>query len=144
MAKSSRPSPTRKPARAKKSKTRKTPRAAVLARVRKLCLGLPEAYEKIAWGAPTFRVKDRQFAMYLDNHHGDGRLSLWCKAPPGAQEALVEADPERFFVPPYVGPAGWLGIELDRGLDWGVVAGLVRDAYLEAAPPRLRAALDAR
>jgi predicted DNA-binding protein (MmcQ/YjbR family) len=125
-------------------KKRRASRAAVLARVRKMCLSLPESHEKIAWGAPTFRVKDRQFAMYVDNHHGDGRLALWCKAPPGAQEELVRADPGTFFVPPYVGKAGWIGIELDKGLDWGVVAGLVRDGYLEVAPPRLRPELEQR
>lgn len=125
------------------AKAKRAPsRAAVLTRVRRMCLALPEAHEKIAWGAPTFRVRDRQFAMFLDNHHGDGRLALWCKAPPGAQEVLVGADPERFFVPPYVGPAGWLGIRLDKGLDWGVLAGLVRDGYLEAAPKRLRAEVE--
>ena len=123
---------------------RRPSRAAVLARVRKVCLSLPEAFEKVAWGTPTFRVKDRQFAIYLDNHHGDGRLALWCKAPPGAQEALVRADPDAFFVPPYVGKAGWIGIDLDRGLDWGVVAGLVRDGYLEIAPKRLREELDGK
>ena len=112
--------------------------------MRKVCLSLPEAFEKVAWGTPTFRVKDRQFAIYLDNHHGDGRLALWCKAPPGAQEALVRADPDAFFVPPYVGKAGWIGIDLDRGLDWGVVAGLVRDGYLEIAPKRLREELDGK
>ena len=114
----------------------------VLARVRKICLALPEAHEKLAWGAPTFRVRDKQFAMFLNNHHGDGRIALWCKAPPGAQEILVGADPERFFIPPYVGPKGWLGIHLDKDLDWGVVAGLVRDGYLEVAPKRLRATVD--
>jgi predicted DNA-binding protein (MmcQ/YjbR family) len=113
-----------------------------LARVRKICLALPEAHEKIAWGEPTFRVRDKLFAMFADDHHGDGRIALWCKAPPGAQEDLVRADPERFFVPPYVGKAGWLGIRLDRGLDWGIVAGLVRDGYVEVAPKRLRAALE--
>ena len=123
-------------------KKRRLSRAAVLARVRKMCLSLPEAHEKVAWGAPTFRVKDRQFVMYVDNHHGDGRLALWCKAPPGAQEELVRADPGTFFVPPYVGKGGWIGIELDQGLDWGVVAGLVRDGYLEIAPPRLREELE--
>ena len=107
-----------------------------------MCLSLPEAHEKVAWGAPTFRVKDRQFVMYVDNHHGDGRLALWCKAPPGAQEELVRADPDTFFVPPYVGKGGWIGIELDQGLDWGVVAGLVRDGYLEIAPTRLREELE--
>lgn len=117
-------------------------RSGVLARAREMCLALPEAREKIAWGAPTFRVRDRQFAMYLDNHHGDGRLALWCKAPPGAQESLVGADPERFFVPPYVGPKGWLGIHLDKELDRGVIEGLLKDGYLEIAPKRLRAALE--
>ena len=116
--------------------------AGALARVRRICLGLPEAHERVAWGAPTFRVRDRQFAIFLHNHHGDGRLALWCKAPPGAQEALVDADSERFFVPPYVGPRGWLGIHLDKGLDWGVIEGLVRDGYLEIAPKRLRAILE--
>jgi predicted DNA-binding protein (MmcQ/YjbR family) len=80
--------------------------------------------------------------MYLDNHHGDGRLALWCKGSPGAQEELVRSDPDTFFVPPYVGKAGWVGIELDKGLDWGVIAGLVRDGYLEIAPRRLREKLD--
>lgn len=74
--------------------------------------------------------------MYSDNHHGDGRIALWCHAPPGAQEILVAADARHFFVPPYVGPDGWLGIHLDKGLDWGVVAGLVKDGYLEAAARR--------
>jgi hypothetical protein len=113
-------------------------RVNALARVRKICLAFPGATEKIAWGAPTFRVRDRQFAMYLDNHHGDGRLALWCKAAEGAQEILVEADPGRFFIPPYVGHLGWIGFELDKGLDWGVVEGLLREGYLEIAPKRLR------
>lgn len=105
-----------------------------LDRVREICLALPGAYEKIAWKAPTFRVGKRQFAMYADNHHGDGRVGLWCKAPEGAQEELVASNPDCFFVPPYVGPSGWVGIRLDRGLDWGVVATLVAEAYREAAP----------
>jgi hypothetical protein len=108
-------------------------------RVRKICLALPEAHEKIAWGTPTFRVRNRMFVTFADNHHGDGRIAIWCKAPPGAQEDLVRADPRRFFVPPYVGTAGWIGIHLDQGLDPGVLAGLIRDGYLEAAPKRLAA-----
>lgn len=117
----------------------------VLARVRKICLALPDAVEKIAWSAPTFRVKDgakdRMFAMFSDDHHGDGRTALWLKGAPGAQESLVESNAEVFFVPPYVGPGGWIGVRLDRGLDWDVVAGLVREAWLEAAPKKVRAAL---
>ena len=106
----------------------------VLDRVRRTCLALPEAYEKVAWGAPTFRVGKRQFAMFLDNHHGDGRVALWCKAPDGAQEELVASNPDAFFVPPYVGGGGWVGIRLARGLDWNLVAGLLREAHAEAAP----------
>jgi hypothetical protein len=110
-------------------------------RVRRICLALPEAREKIAWGEPTFRVRDKMFVMFANNHHGDGRIAIWCKAAPGAQEDLVRADPEHFFVPPYVGTAGWIGIHLDKGLDWGVLAGLVKDGYLEVAPKRLAATL---
>jgi hypothetical protein len=113
----------------------------ILARVRKICLALPEASEKEAWGAPTFRVRDKIFAMFTDNHHNDGRVALWCAAHPGAQQARVEADPEYFFVPPYVGHRGWLGIRVDRGLDWEVVGALVRDAYRQIAPKRLLVAL---
>jgi hypothetical protein len=114
-----------------------------LAHVRDICLALPEAHEKEAWGAPTFRVRDKQFAMYVDNHHGDGQLALWCNATHDVQEAMVAADPERFFVPPYVGPRGWVGVHLDKGLEWKVIAELVRDAYRKTAPKRLRALLDA-
>ena len=73
-------------------------------RLRAICLALPEAVEKEAWGDPTFRVRDKIFAM---EKRGDGRISLWCKAPAGSQMVLVGADPERFFVPPYVGHKGW-------------------------------------
>jgi hypothetical protein len=114
-----------------------------LAHVRDICLALPEAHEKEAWGAPTFRVRDKLFAMYTDNHHNDGRVTLWCNATHEVQEQLVEADPKRFFVPPYVGPKGWIGVYLDRGLEWKVVAELVREAYRKTAPKRLRAVLDA-
>ena len=83
-----------------------------LARLRAICLALPEATEKLTWEeTPTFRVRDKIFAMYSTDHH-DGRVSMWCKAPPGAQEALVGSDPERFFVPPYVGRNGWIGVDL--------------------------------
>ena len=115
--------------------------AKVLTRVRKICLALPEATEKIAWGTPTFRVKDKLYVMFADDHHGDGRVAIWVKAPPGAQELLVESDPESFFVPPYVGKGGWIGIRLDKGLDWDVIAGLVKEGYLEAAPRKIRDAM---
>lgn len=105
-----------------------------LARIRKLCLSLPETTEKIAWGAPTFRVQGKLFVMFADNHHGDGRVAIWCMAPVGSQQALVASDPEHFFVPPYVGPSGWVGIRLDRGLSWAIVKELIHEAHRTRAP----------
>ena len=110
----------------------------VLQRIRDLCLALPETSERLSHRQPTFFVRDkRSFLMVLDNHHGDGRFAIWCAAEDGAQELLVEADPERFFRPPYVGHRGWLGVRLDRGLHWDELAGIIEDAYAEVAPPRL-------
>ncbi len=109
-----------------------------LDRVRQICLGLPETNERLSHGAPTFFIRDKKtFVMYLDDHHGDGRLAIWCAAPPGMQEALVAGEPEHYFVPPYVGHRGWLGVRLDRGLDWDELAGIVEDAYAEVAPAEL-------
>ena len=111
--------------------------APILDQLRGICLGLPEATEKIAWGEPTFRVRDKMFAMFDNNHHASGRVAVVCKAAAGAQEILVDADPERFFVPPYVGPRGWIGIRLDNGPEWGMVASLMEEAYRLIAPKRL-------
>ena len=111
---------------------------AVLARSREICLALPETSERLSHGAPTFFVRGkRAFAMVLSNHHGDGRFAIWCAAPDGMQRLLVESETERFFVPPYVGHRGWLGVRLDRRLDWDELAGIVEDAYGEVAPPKL-------
>jgi hypothetical protein len=112
--------------------------ATVLAKLREICLALPETSERLSHGAPSFFVREkRAFLMVLTNHHGDGRFAIWCAAPAGMQKMLVEADPERFFVPPYVGHRGWLGVRLDRGLDWNELAGIAEDAYAEVAPARL-------
>jgi hypothetical protein len=112
--------------------------AQTLERLRGICLGLPETTERPSHGAPTFFVRGkRAFLMVLANHHGDGRFAIWCAAAPGTQQLLVDADPERFFVPPYVGHRGWLGLRLDRGLDWDEVAGIAEDAFAEVAPPKL-------
>ena len=112
--------------------------ATVLAKLREICLALPETSERLSHGAPTFFVREkRAFLMVLTNHHGDGRFAIWCAAPDGMQKMLVEADPERFFVPPYVGHRGWLGVRLDRGLNWNELAGIAEDAYAEVAPARL-------
>jgi hypothetical protein len=119
----------------------------VLDRIRKVCLALPEASERLSHGAPTFFVREkRAFLMVMTNHHGDGRFAVWCAAGEGVQAMLVEADPERFFVPPYVGHRGWLGMRLDRALDWEELTGIAEDAYAEVAPAKLveAARLDTR
>ena len=113
-------------------------REQTLALVRRVCLDLPEATERLSHGAPTFFVRVRRsFAMVLTNHHGDGRFALWCAAPEGMQRLLVEADGERFFVPPYVGHRGWLGFRLDRGFAPDELAGILEDAYATVAPAKL-------
>jgi len=117
-----------------------------LLRVRKLCLALPEACEVVAWGEPTFRVRNKQFAMYASphNHHGNGRPAVWCKAAMGNRGLMIKAAPDRFFVPAYVGPNGWVGIWLDRRVDWEELTGLLEDAYRLVAPKGLLALLPAR
>ena len=120
-------------------------RERTLDRIRSVCLALPETSERLSHGAPTFFVRGkRAFVMVLTNHHGDGRFALWCAAPAGLQRSLVEADPERFFVPPYVGHRGWLGVRLDRGPDWDELAGICEDAYAQVAPRSLLDAVVAR
>jgi hypothetical protein len=120
------------------------PRNDPLPRLRKICLALPEATEKEAWGVPTFRVGGKMFAMYTNNHHGDGIVGTWCKAPPGVQEMLAGANPKRFFRPPYVGHKGWLGVRLDGKVDWDEVAEILEDGYRMTAPKRLCAPLDGK
>src|SRR5688572_1073356 len=111
-----------------------------LDRLRAICLALPDAAEAGGVGDPTFRVRDKIFAM---RHRVVGRMSMWCKAPRGVQEVLVGSDPERFFVPPYVGHHGWIGMWLDVEIDWDEVADLVEESYRMTAPKRLSARLDA-
>jgi len=110
-----------------------------LARLRKLALALPEATEKEAWGTPTFRVKEKMFAMYAaaDTHVGGGRPGVWIKAAPGNQRLMVEMLPHRFFVPPYMGPSGWVGVWLDDPCDWAELAELLRDGWRLVAPKKL-------
>ena len=106
---------------------------AVLSRLRALCLALPDAVEKTTWDVPTFRIRDKIFAMV---HDTGGRAGVWCKAPPGAQGILIEAAPFRFFRPPYVGHRGWIGIWLDAELDWPEMEDLIGRSYLMTAPKR--------
>lgn len=111
-----------------------------LARLRALCLAYPEAMEGAGVGSPSFRVRDKIFAM---QHLMNGRISVWCKAQLGAQRILVGSDPNRYFVPPYVGRHGWVGVYLDVAPDWEQLADLVDDSYCMTAPRRLLAQLDA-
>jgi hypothetical protein len=109
-----------------------------LERLRRICLALPETTERLSHGEPTWFVRDKNvFVTFDNNHHEAGRIGFWCAAPPGAQEALVDAAPHRFYRPPYVGHRGWLGVRLDVDVDWPEVEALVRDAYRVIAPKTL-------
>jgi hypothetical protein len=108
-------------------------------RLRAICLALPEATEQETWDHPTWRLRGRIFCMWRPMEDGSG--AFWCKAPPGVQEMLVEADPDRFFRPPYVGPKGWIGVLLTSRVDWDEVAVLVRRSWRMTAGKRLAATL---
>jgi predicted DNA-binding protein (MmcQ/YjbR family) len=112
-------------------------RASLTQRVRKICLGLPEAMEKPFGGhtAPAFRVREKIFVFVTQ----EGPLAIHLKGAPGAQDALVHADPETFYSPPYSGHNGWIGVNLDGRTDWGIVEELIRDSYRLVAPKRLAA-----
>jgi len=105
--------------------------------VREVCLSFPETEEVVSHGFPDFRVRGKTFASYVVNHHGDGRVALWLNAPAGSQDHYSKSEPKHFFVPPYVGPRGWLGVHLNKGLSWQRVAALVRQAYEKVAPRAL-------
>jgi hypothetical protein len=112
---------------------------ATLNRLRGTCLRLPDAVEAGGVGNPSFKVRDKIFAM---QHGHEGHPSCWVKARPGVQAILVGHDPERFFVPPYVGHHGWVGVRLDAAVDWDELADLVEESYRITAPKRLVATLD--
>ena len=115
----------------------------ILARLRKICLVLPDAVEKLSHGEPCwFAGKGKTFAMMDNHHHGSPHVSVWVPQPPGVQEALIESDPERFFRPPYVGPSGWVGIVLDTKPDWVMVEELIRQGYCMVATAKLIARLN--
>lgn len=115
--------------------------AKVQPELRHACLSLAEASEEsygLSGEHAKFLVRGKAFAWFLDNHHGDGRVAIWCKAPAGAQAMFVAADPQRFFVPPYVGPRGWIGLRLDIDpVDWDQVADVVLESYRMTAPKKL-------
>jgi hypothetical protein len=114
-----------------------------LPRLRALCLSFPEVSERLSHGEPSWFVRDKKQFVMCSTYHHDDRRGFWCAAPPGAQEVLIAARPERFFRPPYVGGRGWLDVYLDvLPIDWDEVAAVVADAYRCIAPAKLVAALD--
>jgi hypothetical protein len=119
----------------------------LLAAVRRACLALPEVVERPSHGAPSWFVRGKKtFVTFVDRHHGDPHTAIWAAAPPGVTAELVAAEPARFFVPPYVGHRGWLGLRLDLAgpdaLDETELAGIAADAYRQVAPKALARLLD--
>lgn len=117
---------------------------AVLERLREICSVLPEVSERISHGSPTFFIREKKVLCNFHPHeiHGEHGMSLWAPAPPGVQEQLVEDEPERFYRPPYVGVRGWVGVRLDRNLDWDEIEQIVRESYRLVAPKTLVRQLD--
>ena len=115
-----------------------------LDRLRELCLAFPESSEKLAWGEPTFRAREKLFAMYASasNHHGAGRPAVWIKATPANQDLVVSSDPDRYFKPPYVGPSGWIGVWLDKRPPWTAVQSLLDDGFRQVAHKKVLAVMD--
>ena len=111
---------------------------AIIKQLDAICLALPDAVEQPAWGEPTWRVRGKIFAQFDDHHHGADHIAVWLPAPDGAQQALIEAEPERFFRPPYVGHKGWIAVILDTKPDWEMVASLVAQAHGMIAGKRPR------
>lgn len=113
-----------------------------LSRLRSVCLALPQSSERPSHGGPAFFIRDKKcFVMFVDDHHEDGRLAIWCAAPDGVQAEMVETEPERFFRPPYVGHRGWLGVHL-RTVDDDELSAIVTEAFRAVAPPTVLRELD--
>jgi hypothetical protein len=122
----------------KKAASSPSPADAAYRRVRDVCLAFPAAEEKLSHGAPAFHVRGKMFLTFVDNHHGDGRLAVWCKSTSDEQRRLVAENGTRFFVPPYVGVKGWIGVCLDADkADWIELQMLVEEAWRSVAPPRV-------
>ena len=116
---------------------------AALKHIRAICTAFPEVSERPSHGSPSFFIREKKtLCMFVHDHHGDGILGIWCPAFPGVQEEMVAAEPERFFRPPYVGPSGWLGVRLDRDVDWDEVREILADSYRKVAPKLLVRQLD--
>ena len=116
-----------------------------LDRVRKVCTSLPEVTERPSHGSPAWFVRDKKtIAMFVDDHHGDGILGIWCAAPPGVQEQMIDEEPNVFFRPPYVGHRGWIGVRLGRTVTNDELRAILEDAFRVVAPKTLAARLDER
>jgi hypothetical protein len=113
-------------------------------RLRAIIGAWPETDERLSHGSPTFWGGKKTFASFHDDHHGDGRQAIWCKSSFEEQADLVETDPESFFVPPYVGPSGWIGIRLDRNIDWEIISSVLEAGYRMVAPKRALSKLDCK
>ena len=115
-----------------------------LERLRTICFALPDVSERVSHGSPTFFVRDKKVlcSFHPDGIHGEHGMSIWAPAPPGVQEQLVDDEPERFYRPPYVGGRGWVGVRLDRDVDWGEIEGIVVDSFRLVAPKTLVRRLD--
>jgi hypothetical protein len=105
--------------------------------LRRICFSFAETEERLSHGEPTWFAGGKKVFANYSNHHHDDRLAFWCAAPPGAQDVAVRTAPDRFFVPPYVGYRGWVGVYLDVEVDWEQVEEIVGDAWRMAAPKRL-------
>ena len=110
------------------------PLIAIGARLCAICLALPEAHEELMRRGPSYRVADKIFAL---ERSWNDRVALWCKVPAGSREIMLEAEPARFFMPPYYGAKGWIGVGLDEGADWREIEAFVRRSYRLVAPKRL-------
>jgi hypothetical protein len=115
-----------------------------LRRLRVICLAFPEATERPSHGAPSWYVRDKKIfvTLWADGHHDHHFPHLWCAAPPGVQDEVVQTEPDRFFRPPYVGGRGWIGVRLDGAVDWEEIAEVCRDAYRAVAPKGLAQKLE--
>ena len=114
-----------------------------LEQLSRICLALPESVRDVKGDHAIFRVRNKVFAYFLNNHHGDGIVSVCCRSALGENLDRIRREPERFYSPAYIGPRGWFGLRLDQGvIVWDEVAAIVRQSYCLAAPPTLSSQLE--
>jgi len=116
--------------------------APFLLKIRRICLNFPETEERLNHGMPAFAVKNRSAFVFVQESKQRNSASIWFKALREVQGELIEQDPDRFFAPPYLGPAGWVGLRLDIDLDWSEVAQAMEEAWRLVAPKRAIKELD--